>query len=102
MLSDVEESASVKFKKRLRELRLANRWTQERAAEACNIGYKLYQLYELGLKQNPGLLTLEKIARGFGIGIHELLSPCPPPRPVAAKPRRRPPRTPKDRKKHHL
>ena len=41
----------------------------------CGIGYKLYQLYELGIKQNPGLLNLEKIAHGFGIGIHELLAP---------------------------
>jgi transcriptional regulator with XRE-family HTH domain len=49
-------------------------WTQERAAEACGIGYKLYQLYELGIKQNPGLLTLEKIANGFGLDVAELLA----------------------------
>ena len=61
----------------MRELRQACRWTQERAAESCEIGYKLYQLYELGIKKNPGLLTLEKIARGFGLGIHELLAPAP-------------------------
>jgi transcriptional regulator with XRE-family HTH domain len=65
---------------------LACRWTQERAAEACGIGYKLYQLYEIGIKQNPGLLTLEKIAKGFGLDIHELLSPAPAPRPHVAKP----------------
>jgi transcriptional regulator with XRE-family HTH domain len=73
----VEESASVSFRQRLRELRLACRWTQEKAAESCGIGYKLYQLYELGIKTNPGLLTLEKIAKGFGLGIHELLAPVP-------------------------
>jgi transcriptional regulator with XRE-family HTH domain len=50
-------------------------WTQEKAAEVCGVGNKLFQLYELGIKQNPGLLTLEKIARGFGLGIHELLAP---------------------------
>jgi transcriptional regulator with XRE-family HTH domain len=71
----VQEAASKRFKKRLRELRIQRGWTQERAAEACGIGYKLYQLYELGIKHNPGLLTLEKIALGFGISIHELLSP---------------------------
>lgn len=71
----VQEIASNRFKKRLRELRVKCGWTQERAAEACGIGYKLYQLYELGIKQNPGLSTLEKIARGFGIGVHELLAP---------------------------
>jgi transcriptional regulator with XRE-family HTH domain len=71
----VQEAASKRFKKRLRDLRVKFGWTQEQAAEACGIGYKVYQLYELGIKQNPGLLNLEKIARGFGIGIHELLSP---------------------------
>ncbi len=71
----MQETASKRFKKRLRDLRLKNEWTQERAAEACGIGYKVYQLYELGIKDNPGLLNLEKIARGFGIGIHELLAP---------------------------
>jgi transcriptional regulator with XRE-family HTH domain len=77
----------------LRELRLACRWTQEKTAEACGIGYKLYQLYEIGLKQNPGLLTLEKIARGVDLEIHELLAPAPLPRvgpyktPVPRKPK---------------
>ena len=46
--------------------------------ELCGIGYKVFQLYELGIKQNPGLLTLEKISHGFGIGVHELLSPSFP------------------------
>ena len=81
-----QKSASITFGKRLRELRQACRWTQEKAAEACGIGYKLYQLYELGIKRNPGLVTLEKIARGFGLGIHELLAPPP-------LPRTRPPQT---------
>ena len=81
-----QESASITFGKRLRELRQACRWTQEKAAEACGIGYKLYQLYELGIKRNPGLATLEKIARGFGLGIHELLAPAPLPRTRRRKP----------------
>jgi transcriptional regulator with XRE-family HTH domain len=86
MLVCVEESAPIRFSKRLRELRRACRWTQEKAAEACGIGYKLYQLYELGIKQNPGLLTLEKIAEGFGLELHELLAPAPLPRPRVPKP----------------
>jgi transcriptional regulator with XRE-family HTH domain len=69
------ESVSNTFKKRLLELRLALRWTQKRTADACKINPCLYQLYELGIKKNPGLLTLEKIARGFGIQVHELLAP---------------------------
>jgi len=71
----VQESASTRFRKRLRELRRRRGWTQEQAAEACGVGYKLYQLYELGIKPNPGLLTLEKIAHGFGLEPHELLKP---------------------------
>ncbi len=71
----VQETASNRFKKRLRELRVKRGWTQERAAEACGIGYKLYQLYELGIKRNPGLVNLEKMAGGFGLGVHQLLAP---------------------------
>ena len=67
--------ASKFFAKRLRELRKQHSWTQEQAAESCGIGYKLYQLYELGIKDNPGLLTLEKIANGYSVKLHELLSP---------------------------
>jgi transcriptional regulator with XRE-family HTH domain len=69
----VQDSVSTRFKKKLRALRKARGWTQEAAAEKCGVGYKLFQLYELGFKPNPGLLTLEKIARGFGLDISELL-----------------------------
>jgi transcriptional regulator with XRE-family HTH domain len=92
ILLALQTAASNRFKKRLRELRVKCGWTQERAAEVCGIGYKLFQLYELGVKQNPGLLTLEKIAHGFGVGIHELLAPtCPKvrlPKPTAKKSKR--------------
>ena len=54
------------------------RVTQEQTAEQCGIGYKLYQLYELGIKQNPGLTSLEKLAAGFGLEICELLTPTLP------------------------
>lgn len=69
----VQDSASKRFRKRLRELREHREWTQEQAAEACSIGYKLYQLYELGIKSNPGLVTLERIAGGFGLDVAEFL-----------------------------
>ena len=71
----MQSAIATRFKKRLRELREERSWTQEKAAETCGVGYKLYQLYELGIKQNPGLLTLEKIARGYGMDISELLAP---------------------------
>jgi transcriptional regulator with XRE-family HTH domain len=62
----------------VRALRLERGWTQERAAEKCGIGYKLFQLYELGIKKNPSLQSLEKIAHGFGLDVSELLAPNPP------------------------
>jgi len=71
----VKDSASKRFQKRLKALRKERNWSQEKAASACDIGYKLFQLYELGIKKNPGLLTLEKIARGFGLDVSELLAP---------------------------
>ena len=74
----MQDRAADRFKRRLRELRVSREWTQEQAAEACGIGYKLYQLYELGIKSNPGLVTLEKIAKGFGLDVSELLAPTLP------------------------
>lgn len=71
----MQESVSTRFKKKLRALRKARGWTQEAAAEKCGVGYKLFQLYELGVKRNPGLLTLEKIARGFGLDVSDLFDP---------------------------
>jgi len=35
----------------------------------------LFQLYELGIKNNPSLSSLDKIAHGFGLDVSELLSP---------------------------
>ena len=70
----MQETASQRLTKRLRALRLMRGWTQEQAAESCGIGYKLYQLYELGVKRNPGLTTLEKLAQGFGLELEELFS----------------------------
>jgi transcriptional regulator with XRE-family HTH domain len=78
-------SASTTFRIRLRELRQACRWTQERAAASCGIGYKLYQHYEIGIKKNPCLRTVEKIARGFGLSISEFLATGPVPRSYARK-----------------
>jgi transcriptional regulator with XRE-family HTH domain len=74
----VPEDISKRFRERIRALRKQRGWTQEHAAEVCGIGQKLFQLYELGVKRNPGLLTLQKIARGFGLDAHQLLTPDTP------------------------
>ena len=96
----MKELASTRFKNRLRELRQKRGWTQEKAAEVCGLGYKLYQLYELGIKRNPGLLTLEKIAAGYGLDISELLAPFPKGMRMAkaAKTRGRRPEKPQSQK----
>jgi len=96
----MQSSASALFANRIRTLREERHWTQEKAAESCGLDYKLYQFYELGIKNNPGLKTLEKIAIGFGIQLHELLVPASPtiprkqrkstiPKPVAPQPKSR-------------
>ena len=72
-LTLVQESASQRFKRRLKELRRERRWSQEKAAEICGIGQKMFQLYELGVKDNPSLKQLEKIAFGFGLDVSELI-----------------------------
>ena len=71
----MENPAAKLFRERIRQLREDRGWTQEQAAEHCGVGYKLYQLYEQGRKDNPGLRSLEKLAAGFGLKIHELLNP---------------------------
>jgi transcriptional regulator with XRE-family HTH domain len=68
------QSVSAIFKQRIRELRRERGWSQYQAAEASHIGQKMYGHYESGEKKNPGLLTLEKIARAFDVTVPELLS----------------------------
>jgi transcriptional regulator with XRE-family HTH domain len=67
----VPKSASTLFRERLKELRKERKLTQEQAAEKIGIPAKVYQFYELGLKKNPGLNTLEKICDGFGVTLAE-------------------------------
>lgn len=49
---------------RVRALRLARKWTLERAAEASNLDLKHFQKVEAG-KLNVTLVTLVRIAEGF-------------------------------------
>jgi DNA-binding XRE family transcriptional regulator len=86
ILFQVKDNISDRFRKRLRQLRIQRGWTQEKASEVCGIGHKVFQLYELGIKANPGLLTLEKIAQGFGIDVHDLLAPSFPSKPLSNSP----------------
>ena len=50
---------------RVRQLRLARKWTLEGAAEATNLDLKHLQKIEAG-KLNVTLVTLVRLAEGFG------------------------------------
>ena len=60
---------------RLRELRKSHGLTQERFSELSGVAYKYYQLIEGGQRIDLRLSTLEKLAKPYGIGVHELLAP---------------------------
>ncbi len=60
---------------RLRELRKRHALTQERFSELSGVAYKYYQLIEIGQRIDLRLSTLEKLAKPYNIGVHELLAP---------------------------
>jgi transcriptional regulator with XRE-family HTH domain len=62
---------------RVRELREARGWTLERAAEASNLDLKHLQKVEAG-KLNLTLVTLVRIAEGFGEPMAALFKPAKP------------------------
>ena len=63
---------------RLRELRNRHALTQEKFSELSGVAYKYYQLIEGGHRVDLRLSTLEKLAKAYGIGVHELLAPNVP------------------------
>jgi transcriptional regulator with XRE-family HTH domain len=64
--------------KRLRELRKLHGITQEQFSELSGFSYKFYQLIEIGRKCDLRLSSLEKLAKAYGIEVHELLGPATP------------------------
>jgi len=78
---------------RLRELRERHGLTQEAFAELSGISYKYYQAVEAGRKTELRLSTLERLAKAYGIGVHQLLAPETPRTRVAAKKRPTPARS---------
>ncbi len=63
---------------RLRDLRQAAGLSQEAFAVQAGIAYKYYQLIELGLKPDLRLSTLDRLAKGYGLEVWQLLSPKTP------------------------
>jgi DNA-binding XRE family transcriptional regulator len=78
---DVEKrpGEAEKFLKiRLRALRNKAGLTQEEYAEQAKFSYKYYQGIERGQWTNLRLRTLEKLARGYGLALHDLFLPWMP------------------------
>ncbi len=72
MLKSISGKALIS---RLRELRKHHALTQENVSELSGVAYKYYQLIEIGQRIDLRLSTLEKLAKGYGIGVHELIAP---------------------------
>lgn len=59
--------------KRIQRLRMARGWSQEVLAEIAGL-HRNYIGHVERVEVNAGLVNLEKIARAFGISVHELLN----------------------------
>ena len=64
-------SLSEKLAKNMRYKRSEIGWTQEEAAEACDLSDRAYREIESG-HGNPKLATLEQISKGLGIAPGDL------------------------------
>lgn len=58
---------------RVKEFREARGLSQEAFAEKAGLGYKYYQHVEAGRRRDIRLSTLEKLAKGCGVKLGELL-----------------------------
>jgi transcriptional regulator with XRE-family HTH domain len=64
----------VEFAKRLRELRLKRKWTQEQLAEYADLAYRHVQRLESTNNPPPAKIdTIEKLAKAFKISPAKLL-----------------------------
>jgi transcriptional regulator with XRE-family HTH domain len=67
------DNVTVRFGRRLRQLRKAKGWTQIEMADAVGVDRSYISDMERG-KKNVCLPTLEAFADGFGISMSKLLS----------------------------
>ncbi|HVR39617.1 MAG TPA: helix-turn-helix transcriptional regulator [Thermoanaerobaculia bacterium] len=63
---------AIKFGKRVRELRIAREWTQERLAEEAELNAVQVSHIERGANE-PKLTTILRLAKALGITASELL-----------------------------
>lgn len=67
------DDISLRFARRLKQLRKRHGITQERLAELAEISDKHVQRLESNKPCGVRLVTLERIAKAFGINLSELL-----------------------------
>jgi len=67
------ESVGIRFARRVKQLRKRHGLTQERLAELADISEKHVQRLESHEPCGVRLVTLERIAKAFGISLSELL-----------------------------
>lgn len=72
--SCVVHETTKRLMARVKQIRLANKLTQEQFAERADLDPKYYQHLEAGRKPNPGMDTLIKLAKGIGCDLRELFN----------------------------
>jgi len=67
----MENDICKKFGKRIRELRLAKKWSQENLAEVTEFHRTYIGMVERG-ERNPSLKSIERFAKAFEMEINQL------------------------------
>ena len=65
--------SSVNLSKRIKELRVKNKLSQDQLSKKANLPFSTLAKIESGYTPNPSMETLIKIADAFNVGIDELL-----------------------------
>lgn len=69
----MSSEVSIQFSKKLKSIRDKNNLTQEQLAFLCNLDRTSIGRFE-NCKRKPNLETLDKIAKGLNIKLHELVN----------------------------
>ena len=79
----MKQSATIRIGKRIKHLRLDNKWTQASLAEALGCESMTVSRYERG-EYAPSIEMLEQIARVLGVGLDAFFSNQDPAEPTTA------------------
>ena len=86
LCSGVPNDTAKRLLERVKQFRKSRELSQEAFAEKAGLGYKYYQSIEAGRKRDIRLSTLEKLAKGCGWKLTELLDLDAPPMVLAEEP----------------